>query len=127
MRGYSSFNVIDENLPDQVVWNTRADVQEHKKSQHKIDLTEVFKAHQYFSQTDIVEETTLLHCPNLSTEYEANIFLKREDHQRGSARSTQVARTKYAEPITSICSLMRNVAEKDTSLSLMATLQPVTR
>ena len=69
MRGYSSFNVMDENLPDQVIWNPSASMEEHKKSEHKIDLTEVFKAHQFFSQTDIIEETTLLHSPNLSNDY----------------------------------------------------------
>lgn len=83
MRAYSSYNVVDENLPDQITWNPHASMEEHKKSEHKIDLTEVFKALQQFSQTNIVEETALTHSPNLSTEYDAHIYLKREDHQRG--------------------------------------------
>jgi hypothetical protein len=54
MRAYSSYNVVDENLPDQITWNPHASMEEHKKSEHKIDLTEVFKALQQFSQTNIV-------------------------------------------------------------------------
>jgi len=60
-------------------------LEDHKKSKHKIDLSEVFRAHQIFSQTDIIEETALTFSHHLSTEYEASIYLKREDHQRGTS------------------------------------------
>jgi threonine dehydratase len=83
MRSFSTYVAHDANQPDQITWNPLSNHESHKRSEHIINLTEVFKAYQLFSQTDIVEDTALIHSPRLSQEYEANIFLKREDHQRG--------------------------------------------
>jgi hypothetical protein len=76
MRSISSYVAHDANLPDQITWNPHFNPDDHRKSQHIINLTEVFKAHHLFSQSDIVEETVLIHSPHLSQEYEANIYLK---------------------------------------------------
>jgi threonine dehydratase len=66
----------------------------HKSSTHKIDLTQVFRASQLFSQTDVIEETPLLKHDLLSTIYGAEILLKREDRQLGTCTSTQGTRTR---------------------------------
>ena len=59
-------------------------MEKHKISTHKIDLTQVFQAHQYFSQTDIIKETPLTPATQLSNRYGAKIWLKREDTQLGT-------------------------------------------
>lgn len=83
MRSLSTYVAHDSNQPDQITWNPLSSHDNHKKSENIINLTEVFRAHHLFSQSDIVEETDLTHSSALSQEYEANIYLKREDHQRG--------------------------------------------
>lgn len=84
MRSLSSFVSDDKNQPDQITWNPNSNHEAHKKSAHTINITEVFRAHHLFSQSDIVEETALTLSPALSHEYEANVYIKREDHQRGT-------------------------------------------
>jgi len=39
MRAYSAANIVEENLPDQIIRNPHVNLEEHKKSEHKIDLT----------------------------------------------------------------------------------------
>ncbi len=54
IRGYSSHIIPDENAPDQIVWNEKSCKLQHKKSEYKIDITEVFRAHNFFSQSEII-------------------------------------------------------------------------
>ena len=69
---------------DEIVWNPNANLESHKNSPHKIDLTEVFNAQRLFYKTDVITETELTFAEELSQKYEAEIYLKREDNQRGS-------------------------------------------
>jgi hypothetical protein len=101
MRSLSTYVSYDKDLPDQITWNALSDHENHKKGGHIINLTEVFRAHHLFLQSDIVEETALTLSPSLSQEYEANIYVKREDHQRGSSPLIQDAHLKYEEPTSS--------------------------
>lgn len=43
----------------------------HKNSPNKLDLTQVYKASQLFSQSDVIEETPLTHNTLLSSLYGA--------------------------------------------------------
>jgi hypothetical protein len=101
MRSFSTYVAHDANQPDQITWNPLSNHESHKRSEHIINLTEVFRANHLFSQSDIVEETALIHSPRLSQEYEANIFLKREDHQRGTPPPTQAGPSRFAAPTSS--------------------------
>lgn len=77
MRTISAGSHFEDSDPDEITWNPKASMEAHKSSPHKIDLTEVFKAEQLFSQTDIVDNSALTYCDLLSTAYDAKIYLKR--------------------------------------------------
>ena len=49
----------ESSEPDEITWNPNANLEAHKNSPHKIDLTQVFNAHQLFSKTDVIQETEL--------------------------------------------------------------------
>ena len=70
-------------LAVQFTWNPHSSEEAHKKSPAKLDLAQVFKAHQLFSQTEVVDQSETLLSKYLSDSYDANIFLKRENNQRG--------------------------------------------
>lgn len=72
----------------------------HKSSSHKLDITQVFKASQFFTQSDIVEETPLLRHDLLSSLYGAEILLKREDRQLGISVLKQATPSKLEAPTT---------------------------
>lgn len=95
MRSFSTYVAHDANAPDQITWNSLSSLEEHKRSAHCIKLSEVFRASHLFSQSDIIEETALIHSPRLSQEYEANIYIKREDHQRGRTFKIRGAYYRY--------------------------------
>lgn len=88
MRGYSSWNITEEASPDQVTWNEQANREVHKKSDAKVDIAEVFNAYKHFQKSEVVKQTALFHSSNLSSEYDSNIYFKREDHQRGNTAAT---------------------------------------
>jgi hypothetical protein len=48
MRTTSTFDCSEK---DEIYWNTQANLEEHLKSPHKIDISKVFKASTYFSKT----------------------------------------------------------------------------
>lgn len=66
MRIFSNWNPADEQLPDEITWNPLASRDKHKKSDSKIDIAEVFEAHKFFSQTDVIQKTPLMHSSSLS-------------------------------------------------------------
>ena len=53
MRSLSATQSFNENDPDEITWNPHSSA-EHKKTDHKIDLSEVFRALQLFSQSDLI-------------------------------------------------------------------------
>ena len=65
------------------MWNSESGKENHQKSQSKIDITEVFKTQQVFGKDDIVLQTDLTFCRELSEYYDAKIYFKREDQQKG--------------------------------------------
>lgn len=81
---------FDEADSDEIKWNQKASMENHKDSSFKLDLTQVYKASQLFSQSDVIEETPLTHSSLLSSLYGAEILLKREDQQLGKASDSQV-------------------------------------
>lgn len=44
-------------------------MEKHKDSHYKIDLTQVFRASHYFSQTDVIVESSLLPSDQLSKSF----------------------------------------------------------
>ena len=60
-----------QSEPDEITWNPNCNVEAHKNSPHKIDLSQVFKAQQLVSQTDVIEETALTYASELSQQYGA--------------------------------------------------------
>lgn len=72
-------------------------MESHKNSTHKLDLTQVYKASQLFSQSDVIEETPLTHNSLLSSVYGAEILMKREDQQLGKLSDTQVEPIRFEE------------------------------
>lgn len=62
---------FDEADSDEIRWNPKASMEAHKNSPNKLDLTQVYKASQLFSQSDVIEETPLTHNTLLSSLYGA--------------------------------------------------------
>ena len=74
---------INLETHDEIHWNKESGKKNHHSSSMKLDITEVFKTHQIFGNDDTVLQTDLTHCKALSDQYEAQIYFKREDLQRG--------------------------------------------
>ncbi len=72
----------------------------------------MFRAHHLFSQSDIVEETALTYSAPLSQEYEANVYIKREDHQRGNSCFMKEELLKLEGPIFSTLYLTKTEGSK---------------
>ena len=61
------------------MWNKNSSKENHLKSPFKLDITEVFKTHHAFGSDEIVNQTDLTFCKELSDYYGAKIYFKRED------------------------------------------------
>ena len=102
-------------------------MESHKESQHKIDLTQVFRAHQLFSQDDFIVESALMHSEQLSKSFEAEILLKREDSQKGEPVVIQEGPSRSEEPTSSTWVRTSTAGRKATSSSQTATSPPATQ
>ena len=83
----------------EVMWNSGSGKENHHQSKQKIDITEVFKTQQIFGKDDIVSQTDLTFCRELSEFYDAKIYFKREDQQKGTFYVIKGKPTKSEEPI----------------------------
>lgn len=88
-------SILSEHSEDEIFWNKNSDKVSHSKSEHKLDIAEVFEVQKTFLSTDTVVQTEVTYSKEMSDLLGANIFLKREDQQRGKHRQIQ------GEPIRS--------------------------
>lgn len=59
-------NSLGEIQEDSIVWNTESNKAAHLKSEHKIDIAEVFTAHKTFIKTETITQTSITHSKHLS-------------------------------------------------------------
>lgn len=74
-----------------------------KSDKQEIEIEKIISAHKLIiNKSEIVMEPELAYNRTLSERYQAQIYLKREDRQRGKEWGMQGGHSRSEEPITSI-------------------------